>query len=447
MNRRQFLGWGLGATVAFSLSRRASGSETRPPLWLHVHAGGGWDPTLLCDPRPGLSGLSFGVGETSATTAGHRFRYADLGGAAASIPNDNGFEFAAFFETWAEKLVVLNGIWTESAGHRSGARYAASGRLMEGYPSLWAMFAAHHGVDRSMPYLTGDGASYSAGGGLVTPTRLTDLRYFEQIADPNMISSGTSETYYTEDEWQWLNAARAARMERLIEQETRPHLIHRLEQVESTRYGQADLKAFQAAWDLGARITLPAKSNKNSGALRLFNSGLQTLLGWELGMTSAGALGGGGFDTHNRHDQFHPQALQNLLLGLHLILQEAEVRGVPLVMVVTSEFGRTAGYNVDDGKDHWPTTSWMLLQTEGANVLQGGLQIGASEYDDSSRQIRPQPLDRDTLELSETGTFLNPEALHVWLRHRAELAETDSSAHQFPLRADLWGGLDGRLSG
>lgn len=442
MKRRHFLGGTLGAAAAFSWSRRAAGSDERTPLWLQVHAGGGWDTSLLCDPKQEVNGLNFNTGQTSPTAAGHVFSYADLGGSATGIPSDNGFEFGEFFETWAEQLVVLNGVWTESAGHRSGARLAASGRLMEGYPSLWAMIATHYGAHQSMPYLTGNGAAYSASMGLAPPTRLSDLGDFEQIARPNRVTIHNTETFYSEEEFEWLNAARSARMERLIAKEQRAHVRARLEQIEKSQSGQSDLLAFQDAWATGAATPLPTLNKTNSGAVRLFNSGLQTLIGWELGLTSSGVLGHSGFDTHNRHDASHPNALQNLLLGIHLILQEAETRGVPVVMVVTSEFGRTATYNAADGKDHWPSTSWMLLQTKGLEMFQTGRLFGGSLYDNSVQQIRPMALNMETLAPDEEGSLLNPEALHVWLRGRAGLKDTLMSEHLFPLRNAVWPGLD-----
>ena len=442
MNRRQFLGWSLGVGAALAWPSRVRGSGDSSPLWLHVHAGGGWDPSLLCDPKPEINALAFSTAQTSPTLAGDVFQYADLGGDTTPIPSDTGFAFASFFETWADQMTILNGVWTESAGHRSGARLAASGRLMEGYPSLWAMIARNNGLNQSMPYLTGSGASYSTAMGLTSPTRLSDLSNFEQIALPNQVTANNSETFYSEEEFDWLNAARAARMERLIAKEQRSHLRARLEQIEKSQSGQVDLLAFQNAWALGPSIALPVSNNNNSGALRLFDSGLQTLIGWELGLTAAGSLGHGSFDTHNQHDALHPNALQNLLLGVHWILQEAEIRGVPVMMVITSEFGRTATYNAAEGKDHWPVTSWMLLQTKGVEVFQPGRLIGSTSYDDTVHQIRPQLLNPDTLSPDANGSLLTPEALHVWLRGRAGLNGTDMSEHQFPLRRSVWPGLE-----
>ena len=61
LDRRTFLQWmsaaGLAAVAAPGLMTRARAADaaTGGPFFLFVHAGGGWDPTMLCDPK-GRSG-------------------------------------------------------------------------------------------------------------------------------------------------------------------------------------------------------------------------------------------------------------------------------------------------------------------------------------------------------------------------------------------------------
>ncbi len=58
MNRRSFLqlaglaGLGVVAPAAIGTSRADSGAY-EGPFWLMVQATGGWDQTLLCDPKGG----------------------------------------------------------------------------------------------------------------------------------------------------------------------------------------------------------------------------------------------------------------------------------------------------------------------------------------------------------------------------------------------------------
>lgn len=52
--------------------------------------------------------------------------------------------------------------------------------------------------------------------------------------------------------------------------------------------------------------------------------------------------------------------MQVLVCGLDLMLQKPDARGVPMVIMFISEFGRTARYNVNAGRAHWPVTSWIF---------------------------------------------------------------------------------------
>ena len=161
MRRRQFLQSGgalLGSAILPGwLARAVAGDgEPKQPLWLHVQAGGGWDPTMLFDPRPELSNLAFYI--SSVTSAkGHTFKYAELG-SGASFSNDAGYSFGTFFENQKEQLLVINGIFTATAGHATGACLAASGRLQPGHPSLFAMIAKQGGEGMTMPLLPLAGA-------------------------------------------------------------------------------------------------------------------------------------------------------------------------------------------------------------------------------------------------------------------------------------------------
>ena len=57
IDRRTFLQWTaaagmvVGATPLFGRRARAAGEGYAGPYYLFIHASGGWDPTLLCDPK------------------------------------------------------------------------------------------------------------------------------------------------------------------------------------------------------------------------------------------------------------------------------------------------------------------------------------------------------------------------------------------------------------
>lgn len=437
MKRRDFLGLvGAGSALTLLPTRLFATETERRPLWIQVSAGGGWDPSALCDPYPQTYSTSFGVGETIETEAGHRIRYADLGGAAGDFYGNQGYEFAEFFEKHAEKLLVMNGVYTASASHLSGASLAASGRLQAGYPTLAALVAAAEKEGRPMAFLAGSGG-YVQTGGAVPATRLSDVRYLDELAHLNGYGN-SHEAIYSEDEYAALVAAREARMNRLIARESRPSVQKSLEMFSRSRSGHIQLTDFKAAYDAGPLVSLPEKNNYNAVMHSVFDQGFKAIIGYSEGMTAAATLNVGVFDTHDEHDNSHLVSLQGLIQALDLLVQEAEARGVPTVFLVNSEFGRTASYNVSAGKDHWPVTSWLMLQTTGLEVFSAGRVVGASTYDAAAHQVLPQALSPDSLEVLEEGEWLYPGGIHVALRQLAQVEDTPWADHEFPLKDTDW---------
>ena len=72
----------------------------------------------------------------------------------------------------------------------------------------------------------------------------------------------------------------------------------------------------------------------------------------------------GGFDTHANHDPEHNWLLGNLTDSVDFLWEYAETHEVAdrLVVVMGSDFGRTNHYNVDEGKDHWPIGSVIVME-------------------------------------------------------------------------------------
>src|ERR1044071_4556701 len=114
MDRRDFLKIaGLaGLAVLAPVGRGASadsGSEApyTGPLWLTVHAPGGWDPTLLCDPKGSETGTTHLFSSGAIKEAGV-IRY-------APIPGN-----AQFFTKYKDRLCIVNGIDTATGTHDAG---------------------------------------------------------------------------------------------------------------------------------------------------------------------------------------------------------------------------------------------------------------------------------------------------------------------------------------
>ena len=379
MNRREFLqaSAALCGSLVLPKSVRAN---TTSPLWIHLHAGGGWDPTMLCDPYPEVNNLDFAVQQTTATHTGQTIAYAGLGGNDTSFYKNTGYGFGTFFETYKNQMLVFNGVNPQTAGHFSGARFAASGKLDAGYPSIFALAAALGGPDKAMAYIVGANGSYSVTGGHVPETRLSNNRFLDDAINPNSLFHNT-QTMYRDDEYALLNAAKAARLQRLIAQEANLERQKTMARFADARAGTPMLQNVAGALDEGSLFDRPGNNNNNGLAQNIFDDGLRALIGYELGLTTAASLNASVFDTHGDHDTLHPNGLQNVLMAIDWLMQEAQLRAIPMMIVVTSEFGRTASYNVADGKDHWPNTSWLLLQTNDLQLFNAGRTIGASAFD------------------------------------------------------------------
>ncbi len=131
------------------------------PFWVLVNAGGGWDPTSLCDPKgrrneetPDPMNMYFtgDIGEAG------RLRYAPVG--------NNAY----FFDKYFRELLVINGIDSQTNGHSAGTRHTWSGRLPEGHPSFGALLAASTAPEKPMAMLTNGGYDFTAG--LIGPSRV-----------------------------------------------------------------------------------------------------------------------------------------------------------------------------------------------------------------------------------------------------------------------------------
>ena len=208
MDRRKFLslaslaGLAVASTDAFGRPGRPEtlGKNPTPlfesykgPFYIMVNAGGGWDPTSLCDPKGAASAedseamnRSYLTKDIGVTASG--IRYAPLG----SMENPNYFR--DFFEKHDKELLILNGVDMATNGHDTGQVHTWSGRLANGYPSFAALAAAVHGRDLAMSYLSFGG--YDDTQGLVARTRSGNTQALARIAYPDRIDTNDENSLF-----------------------------------------------------------------------------------------------------------------------------------------------------------------------------------------------------------------------------------------------------------
>jgi len=410
IDRRGFMklaaGMGMGVAVTPWLSEAfANGSTTAPtptqaggsalgPLVVQVQAVGGWDPTLVCDPKGNALNQAYGEGDI--LTAGN-INYAPINGA------------AAFWDAHFDKTLVLNGVDTKTNSHDAGRRFMASGRLGEGYPSLAAVAAGFSAPELPMSFLSFGG--YDRTSGLVAPTRNLDSNRLAELAHPDRTNGANenSETYHADTVQAVIRSARKNRAEALLAKQRLPRYEASLDSMLTARLGADELKRLEEF--------LPTPNG--NGDFRRIEL---MIAAYKAGICVAGSLQRGGFDTHDDHDARHIPRLTDLYNVLNFLWEEAERQEVAdnMVVVVGSDFGRTPNYNGDNGKDHWSISSMMLM----GSGIPGNRVVGLTDEGHN-----PIALDPDTLEEAsedaEVTTRISPDHVHRNVRKLLGIDGTD----------------------
>jgi len=426
MDRRKFLsiaslaGLAVASPTAFGRPQGIS-KQSNPlfesykgPLYIMVNAGGGWDPTSLCDPKGAANladpkdamnrtFLTSDIGETAS-----KIRYAPLG----TMENPNYFR--EFFEKHDKKLLVINGVDVATNGHDTGSRHIWSGRLAEGYPSFAALAAAVHGRDLAMSYLSFGG--YDDTQGQVARTRSGNTQALARIAYPDRLDpNDEASLFHSGPAAKAIFAAQNARKERLLATEQLPRVQRAVSVMYASRTGSNELKKLQQY--------LPEElDNSGNGLLRQIQVAMAA---YKAGITVAVNLDIGGFDTHGDHDANHIPRLAQILEGLDFITLEAERQGIGdnYVVLAGSDFGRTPGYNDTNGKDHWAVTSVIAM----GKGIRGGRAIG-----ETTERHDVLAVNRTSFKADPAGIRIEPRHIHQNLRRLAGI-EADELMNFYPL--------------
>jgi len=386
------------------MARAEENSVYEGPLWITINASGGWDPTMLCDPKGG-SINSFSTDEIQSI------------GPFKCPPINFVTEF---FNKYKGQLTVINGLDTQTNAHEPGRRHVWSGTLSEGYPTMAALIAGVHAPAAPMAFISDGGYENTAG--VVGATRADDkkLDILKLIANPNFIDAEGTNLYHDAEIGDMIQKTRMARLQGLKENQRLPRLQASMGSLYTARLGQKQLRKLTK--HLG---------NVDTGESRLIQQARLSLAAYQAGLCVGAHLSTGGFDTHSDHDNRQSTAMQRLINGVDFIMTEAENRGIQdqIVVVVSSEFSRTPGYNSNNGKDHWPYTS-MFLMAPGR--VSGGRVIGATDDQQNAMRIKT-----DSLEVvgddDMSGVRIQPSMVQHALRQVAGIDQaTLSNAFALP---------------
>ena len=417
MNRRNFCKGLLaaGASAGFRLPL-ANAADYGGKLFVFVQADGGWDPTSFCDPKtntPGEPVINHWASSAGVQQAGN-ISY-------APFANNR-----AFFQKYYRRMLVINGVDAQTNSHTAGIIHNWSGRISEGYPTTTALLAARHGPGLAMPYLSFGGFSNTAG--VTAFTRLNDPEHFQVIARPEWNPWDESRPLLSEADWEIFQRYRAAAVERVV---TAPNLLPRASRNRNLYEAALLPSATEGLQDfaemLPSRDQLqPTEESPIDQWSELKRQAQITVLAFKAKVAVSADLWLGGFDTHRQHDLEHTWLLENLTTSVDYLWDYAEIHGVAdrLVVVIGSDFGRTNRYNADNGKDHWPIGSFIVMEKN-----QGWTNRVVGETDELhfARKINSRTLRRD----DRGGTLMHPRHVHKALRRYLGIEHT-SDSQRFP---------------
>ena len=417
MRRRNFIRGmlAIGAVPGFRIPL-AGATDYGGRLYVFVQADGGWDPTSFCDPKTNTAGerkINNWADNDEVREAGN-IRY-------APFANNQ-----AFFEKYYQRMLVINGVDAQTNSHTAGIIHNWSGRISEGYPTTTALLASHNGTGLTMPYLSFGGFSNTAGVGVFT--RLESPHMLRTIARPNMINSDPSRPRYIGDAaWSTVTNYRDARLARLA---AAPNLMPRAARnrdlYASALKAEASegLSAFASLLPRDDEIQQPEQGAGYSSFLK--QQAQLAILAFKAGVAVSADLFLGGFDTHDDHDRDHTWLLGNLTDSVDYLWNFAEQQGMAdrLIVVIGSDFGRTNHYNSDNGKDHWPIGSFIVMEK---NQSWTNRVIGETNEIHEAFSINPTTLERD----DTNGTRIYPRHIHKALRRYLGIENSEASL-KFP---------------
>ena len=421
MKRRELLTKALmlGATGLIFPVPRIFGATTDPytgRLLVTLQADGGWDVSSFCDPKmnqPGEKEITNWSKTKEIQTAGN----------ITFAPFARNKEF---FEKYYKNMLVINGIDAQTNSHTTGVLHNWSGRNAEGFPSITALFAARNAPKQPLSYLSFGGFSQTAG--IIRFSRLDDVNSLRGILVPEWRYHHVNQDN-PEENWP-VYSRRSSDMERI--RKYRNWRIERMQmKSELLNRQRYNLEAYAEALESKSALSnftnyLPDESEilpdvqvnewERSNLPRQIQ---MTVAAFKSGLASAADLRTGGYDTHTDHDNRHESLFGHFTDMIDLFWTQAGEAGIAdrITMVIGSDFSRTPHYNADNGKDHWPIGSVIVMEQ---NPSWGNRVVGLTDEGQNAYKINPNTLQRD----DANGTIIYPKHVHKALRRYLNLENT-----------------------
>ncbi len=322
---------------------------------LTIYCSGGWDPTMVFDPKIGVSEVTAETGATlrTATTGIQHVHHSDR------------TQVKTFFDTFGTYTAIINGVnigaVTQQSMPRATLAITPNGKKrpadwLSVYAATTNPLAVAPHVVINAPYLPGDMSPYSV--------------YLDSDAIESYLD--TSQDYTSARETALLTLHRSS-YARLLSSVTTDGIDgSKAKSLTLHALREQNLKAAITAADtaIGGTPDYTDFTTQGKFAVELMKKGTTQAVTLGCGNTDA-------WNTTSNHFNAQSTLYQNLFKGLNSILSYASTSGVlsNMIVLVVSDAGKTPTTDDQNGKGLWPTTSWLLF---GATV-NGAKTHGATD--------------------------------------------------------------------
>jgi hypothetical protein len=358
---------GLLASAAALPLVGAAPPAVQPKRLVVVVLSGGWDSAYCLDPKPGVPGIDPPSLDSDPTDPTDIEQVETFSGIPVAFNDGRRPAVSQFFTQWASRCCVVNGVWMGGVSHMTNVRKLLSGTTVEGHSDIGTIASTELGADLPIGHVDLVGIALPG----TLPSRLVRPGFTAQLRTLLGTDAAYEPTSFPLSDTQRdaLTELRMARLERLraVRGGAAPgdHTLDLIADATERRPGlEALAEPLDEAYASGGPRTYTYQLALTT---ELFRRDLCRVV-----TVSTGAS----WDTHSENTK-QSDNLQQLFAGLNDLLANLQADGMvdTTTIAVVSEMTRSPLMNADNGKDHWPTATALLV---GGDVA-GGTLVGGTD--------------------------------------------------------------------
>lgn len=383
VTRRHFLSAGVALAAASTFGRffQIASAQPKGPAQnlIIVFNYGGWDPTLVFDPKEPSTTVNVAQGRVK--------QYNDL-----SIWTDSTRPaIDTYFQRWGSISAVVNGIAVRSLVHEECVEQVLTGVSLEKKPDIGAVIASKLKEKAPVPYLTlGAQAQPRELAPLAAEFGFTNQLSSLAVPDYAYPKLGSQEQHHgfgpSKDEQQWVKQYLSnSQADYAKNHGKQGRNGKRIDDFANSSQRADRLATFLNHSSIAEPKVVFRFSEKYPMAVQALQENFSNVVFMQTD----------GWDTHSNVAQQEPM-MNDLFTGLNGLMNSLHKNKMldSTMVLVLSEMGRTPRMNNEKGKDHWPFTSAMLV---------GGAVRGGHHYGVTDPELYPLPIDLKTGKATKSG--------------------------------------------